>query len=218
MTRKSGTGQASVRERNGRFVKAYIAHGENATEAYLSIKPHVARTTAGVEGHRLLKLPQIQKAIAASRAALRAKFALTTDRVVQEQARIIYFNPKNLLDDKGKALPLHQVGDDTAAALSVVEFNETEVRGKGKDKVTIHRKVKHRPYNKVSALNMANKILRIYDKPPPPPPEAIDQPAEVDRSDLARRLAFVLAEEAHTTEKKAAPAKPATKKKISVPA
>lgn len=218
MTKKNGTGKASVRERNGRFVAAYIASGENATEAYLAIKPHVARNTAGAEGHKLLKLPEIHKAIEIERAKLRAKFALTTDRVVQEQARILYFNPKNLLDQYGKALPLHKVGDDTAAALSMIEIHETEVRGKGKDKVTVHRKMKHRPYNKVSALNMANKILRIYDKPPPPPPDELGEQRLQDPKETARRMAFLLrqGEEATKRSKPQPPSK--ARKKLPVAA
>lgn len=215
MTKKHhGSSKKSAKERNARFVQAYIANGENATAAYLVIKPGVARSTAGTEGHKLLKLPAIHAAIEAERAKLRAKFALTTDRVVQEQARIVYFQPKKLIDANGKPIPLHQLDDDTAAALSVVELEETETRGKGKEKVVVHRKMKHRPYNKVSALNMVNKILRVYDKPPPPPPPPPgSEPISADPKDTARRMAFLLARGAAVEAREAKPqAKPVRKK------
>lgn len=215
--KRKGTSKASANARHDLFVKAYIANGENATQAYLEVNPKVTPGSAAVEGHRWLKQPKIQKAIERDRAALRARFALTTDRVVQEQARIVYFNPKKLLDASGKALPLHLVDDDTAAALSAVELTETEVRGKGKDKVVVHRKMKHRPYNKVSALNMVNKILRVYDKPPPPPPDEL--PAAIaDPRETARRMAFLLARGAHADEKAQAKPQPKARKKLPVAA
>lgn len=215
---RKGTSKASASEREAHFVQAYIANGENATQAYLEAHHGVTNNTAAVEGHRILKQPKIQKAIEKARAELRARFALTTDRVVEEQARILYFQPKRLLDVKtGKALPLHKVDDATAAALSVVEITETEVRGKGKDKVVVHRKMRHRPYNKVSALNMANKILRIYDKPPPPPPDEEGRQVTEDPRETARRMVFLLRRGA-VAEEKAAKVPPLRKKKLTVPA
>ena len=203
----------STKERDARFVEAYFANRENATEAYQVLKPDVARNTAGAEGHKLLKKPEIHKAIEKRRAQIRAQFALTTDRVFQEHARISYFNPKKLVDAKGKAIPLHELDDDTAAALASVEIVETEIRGKGEDKVILTRRIKGRPFNKPSTLREVSKILRLYDKPPPPPPDEEGRLAE-DPQDVARRLAFLLEREA--SERRAAGAKP--KKKAREPA
>lgn len=205
--------RSKTKERDARFVEAYFSSRENATEAYLAIKPHVTRQTAGVEGHRLLKIPRIHKAIEARRDALRAQFALTTDRVFQEHARISYFNPKKLVDAKGKSIPLHQLDDDTAAALANVDITETEIRGKGKNRVVVTRRIKTRPFNKPSTLREVSKILRLYDKPPPPPPDEAGHQVE-DLSDTVRRLAFLLEEEA--SERRSLSPKP--KKKVREPA
>lgn len=220
MTKKknSGTSKAAVRERNERFVNAYLSKGENATQAYLEIKPGVATNSAATEGYRLLKLPEVQKAIEKRRAEIRAQFALTTDRVFQEHARIAYFNPKRLVDANGKAVPLHELDDDTAAALSHVEVTETEIRGKGKDQVVVTRRIKGRPFNKPGTLREVSKILRLYDKPPPPPPDKDGSQVAEDPRETARRMAFLLRAGAAADEKALAkPARPA-KKKLSLPA
>lgn len=205
--KKSGTSKASVRERHERFVKAYIAKGENATEAYLEVKPHVTRATAGAEGHKLLKLPQIQKAIEKHRAELRARFALTTDRVVQELARVAYFNPKRLVNDKGKPLQLHELDDDTAAGVTI------ELDG---DKVLRLRGV--RPSEKNTSIEKAVKILRLYDKPPPPPPDVDGNQLPEDPRETARRMAFLLRRGAVAEEKSHAKAQRPAKKKLPLPA
>lgn len=212
---RRGTSKASARERHARFVEAYIAKGENATQAYLEVNPGVTVGSAAVEGHRWLKRPKIQKAIEKLRAELRAKFALTTDRVVQELARLSYFNPKRLVDAAGKPIPLHRLDDDTAAALAAVEISEIETRGRGKNRVVVNRLVKGRPFNKPIALEKSIRILRLYDKPPPPPP---DEVPPVDRKDLVRRMAYLLHEREHEIQKEApSPASP-KKKKVATPA
>lgn len=211
MTKKKaqrGKSKASVTERQNRFVQAYIANGENATQAYLTVNPHVTTGSAGVEGHRLLKIPRIQQAIEKHRAELRLRFALTTDRVVQELARVAYFDPRRMLDEKGTPVPLHKLDDNTAAGLSL-ELD-------GDSKVLKMRTV--RPSEKNTAVEKAVRILRLYDKPPPPPPELPGE-EHVDQRDVARRMAFLLAQEAHTAdrERKPAPA-PVKRKKVSIPA
>lgn len=179
--RHRGSSQAAVRARNERFVEAYFATGENATQAYLAVNPKVTTGSAAVEGHKLLKLPKIQQAIEERRQELRRRFALTADRVLQELERVSFFTAKKLVDAKGQQIPLHKLDDDTAAALAAVEM---EVQANG---TTLTR---WRPFDKVAALEKAAKILRLYDKPPPPPP---DEELEQDEEEVARRLAFWLA-------------------------
>lgn len=217
MAKRKATPKNGIAERDARFVEAYFTHGENATEAYLAVKPGVQRDSAAVAGHRLLRNAKVHKAIEKRRAQIRAQFALTTDRVYQELARVSYFNPKKLVDANGKAVPLHQLDDDTAAALASVEIVETEERGEGKDKVVVTRRVKGRPFNKPSTLREVSKILHLHERPPPPPPEEPGEQPAGNIQDMARRMAFLLRAGAPaSTKPKAAPAKP--KKKLSIPA
>ena len=210
--RHNGTSKAAMRERNERFVNAYLSKGENATQAYLEIKPGVATNSAATEGYRLLKLPEIQRAIEQRRAEIRNRFALTAERVFQELGRVSYFDPRKLVDANGKPIPLHKLDDDTAAALSAIEL---EQRGEGKDAVAVTR---WRPFDKMAALGRAVKILRLEDKPPPPPPDADGHQRTEDPRELAKRVAFLLRRGAVADVKaQEKPARPA-KKKLALPA
>ena len=72
-------------------------------------------------------------------------------------------------------------------------------RSKPRPGVTKHAQVvinRWRSFDKISALEKAVKILRLYDKPPPPPPEDdglqhVDDPP----SEIVRRVAFMLERE-----------------------
>ena len=45
------------------FIIAYVANGYNAAQAYISIKPHVAMSTARTEGPALLANPHVRAAL-----------------------------------------------------------------------------------------------------------------------------------------------------------
>ncbi len=205
--KRAGHRKDSKQAYHARFVKAYIAAGENGTQAVLAVKPALTPGSAAVESTRLLKLANVQKAIQQEREALRAKFALTTDRVVQELARVAYFNPRRMAGADGKVKQLHELDDDTAAALQL------EVDGKG----NVLKVRTPPPGAKNTAVEKAVKILRLYDKPPPPPPVDPATEGEVDQRDVARRMAFLLAREAHTSSRESKPAPKPVKKKVSLP-
>lgn len=180
-----------------KFAHAYIAKGENATEAYLAVKPNVQRNTAGAEGHRLLKIPEVHKLIEQLRAELRARYALTTDRVIQELARVAYFNPAQLVGKK-----LKDLHEDVTAPLTL------ELDGKG----NVLKIRTPPPSAKNTAVKQAVKILRLEDKPPPPPPDPDGhQVLNADPRDTARRMLFLLRKGA--VEERQAPAAPKQAKK-----
>ena len=212
---KRGTSKKAALQRRALFVDAYLAKGENAVQAYIEVYgPGKSYGAQAVAAHQLLKDHQVQKAIEARRAQVRATFGLTTDRVMYELARVSYFNPKKLVDGTGRAVPLHQLDDDTAAALASVETIETTVEGKGDDQVVTTRRFKGRPFNKVSALDKSIKILRLYDKPLPP--DTTGRPLD-DARETARRMAFLLARGAAAADRQPS-VRPAQKKKIRTPA
>lgn len=205
--RHTGSSKAAKAEFYARFVKAFFAERENVTRAYLAVKPHVKENSAASEGHKLLKVPEIQQAIAAEREAIRERYALRADRVIQELTRVAYFNAQRTIGPDGKMKKLHEIDEDTAAGLQV-EFD-------GKGKVVRVRTPALGAKN--TAVRQAVKITRLEDRPPPPPADPVEG-AQVDQRDVARRMAFLLEKEAHTKEREGKPAPKAVRKKISVPA
>ncbi len=195
-----------------RFVEAYFANSENQTRAYLAVNPNVTYGTAAVEGHRLIKNPKVHAMIEKRRAEMRAQYALTAERVFQELGRLSYFDPRKLVDADGRPIPLHKLDDDTAAALAAIEL---EMKGEGKDAVAVTR---WRPFDKISALEKAVKILRLYDKPPPPPPDEEGRQVAEDPRETARRMAFLLRAGAAAEERSLAKPAPVRRKKLVLPA
>lgn len=213
---KRGTSKAAAEQRRKVFAETYLANGENGTRAYMEAFACTNTNVAAVEAHHLLRNPKIQKVIEQHRSEIRARFGLTTDRVMFELARVSYFNPKKLVDENGKLVPLHKLDDDTAVALAAVDIFETETTGEGEDKVVLTRRVKGRPFNKTAALDKAIKILRLYDKPPPLQPDEV-APGMTDPRETARRMAYLLARGAAATERDDnPPPAPQAKKKITV--
>lgn len=186
--------------RRSLFIEAYLANGGNGADAYREAGFRCkSRGVAKVGAWRLLRDPQVMAEIDKRRAALQEKYELDTDRVIRELARVCHFTPKRLVDRTGRALGLHEIDDDTAAALVSVQISEEKVGRK-----TVTKIVKTRALNKTTALGQAIKILRLYDKPPPPPPE---EGTEVDPESI-KALAFLLEEQAH--RQRIGPASPKT--------
>lgn len=166
-----------------RFVDAYLACGENATQAY-KLAGFTASTdqVAGTEGHKLLKKPEVHQMLEKRRAELRAKFAVTTENAFRVMAQIAYFNPTGLFDEKGNLKPLHKLDPYTASALTIETDGQKVLKVRG---VT--------PAQKATIVEKLNKVLRVYDRPPPPPPDDEGkQRLTTDDKETARRMAFLL--------------------------
>lgn len=143
------------------FVAAYIANAQNATQA--AIDAGYAKGSAHVTGHRLLKNPKVLQLLTNAAQKALAKASLTADRVLHEVACIVHADPRKLLDDKGKQLPLHQIDEVTARAIASVEFDD-------KGNLT-----KVRFWDKNTAAGHAMRYLGLVKPdtpivPPSPPP------------------------------------------------
>ena len=61
--KKSTKKQGKVEKKHRLFAKMYVLNNYNATRAYLSINEDAKTTTAGTEGCKLLKIPNVQQYI-----------------------------------------------------------------------------------------------------------------------------------------------------------
>src|SRR5947209_3662193 len=98
-----------------RFVAEFLVDF-NATKA--AIRSGYSARTAGAIGGENLQKPEILAAIQSRRAAVVAKLEITVERLVTEMARIALADPRKLFDERGHLKPLHELDDETAAALS----------------------------------------------------------------------------------------------------
>ena len=144
-----------------RFVDEYLID-LNATQAYLRAGYKVKETSARVQASRLLADPNIARAIEAAKKKRSERTQITQDRVLQEIARIAFFDVRKLYraaEDGGGMLDPHELDDDAAAVLVGVDIvEETEPKeGGGREVVGYVKKAKLA--DKVAALTLAARHL-----------------------------------------------------------
>lgn len=114
-------------DKQSRFVEEYLID-LNATQA--AIRAGYSAKTAGWICQQLLTKTHIQQAIQKRRTALSKKAEITQERVLQEYARLAFFDPRKVFNSTGAPKLIHELDDDTAAAivgLDVVQVGNSEV-------------------------------------------------------------------------------------------
>jgi phage terminase small subunit len=157
---KAGTSKESAAMRKKLFVEAFLTNGENAGKA--ATAAGFSPKTADQAGSRLLRDVQVQAWIKERRAALVEKFELTTERTLREIARLAYCDPRKFFHPDGTPKQIHELDDDTAAALAGMEVTE-EFEGSGQDRKFIGFTKKYKLADKNAALEKAMKHLGEYE-------------------------------------------------------
>ena len=122
--------------------------------------------SAHVTGARLMKKPEIARAIDAWKSNQCAKLEITAERVLQELAKLATFDPGKLYDKDGKRIPVHQLDDWTRAAVAAVEDETQETLGdedaEGIKPLIVTRKQKVRMADKGPNLERLGKHLKLF--------------------------------------------------------
>lgn len=104
------------------------------------------------------KKPRVYKAIEEAMRKREHRTEVTQDRVLLELARIGFASGKNIVDKKDSIKSLHDMDDDTAAAIASIEIEEI-FAGSGAERRRVGHKKKVRFWNKNDALNTIAKHL-----------------------------------------------------------
>lgn len=143
-----------------RFVQEYLID-LNATQA--AIRAGYSAKTAEQQGFQLLQKTSVQKAIAEGRRQREERTAVSADRVLLEAARLALFDPRKLFNDDGSPKGIHELDDDTAAAVAGVEVLE-QFEGSGKERAFVGYLKKYRIADKNSALEKLFKHHGLYER------------------------------------------------------
>lgn len=173
---KAGTSKASAEMKRIAFVEAFLANGENATQA--AITAGFAPKSCGVTGAKLLKDPRVAAIIKSRRLEIVAGLELNTERLIKEVARLAFSDARNIYHPDGTIKKLHELDDDTAAAVASYEVD---------DKGTI----KYKFWDKNSAQERASKIIGAFERDNQQKTDVTvteDSPTQA-----ARKIAFALA-------------------------
>lgn len=158
---KVGGSRAGAAARRDLFVQHYIANGGNATQA--AISAGYAPKSAKQTGHEVLTHPDVTANITEHRNRLREKTGLTTERVAQELAKLVFSDPRKLVDEEGRIRPLHELEDEVAGSLASIEVFE-EFEGRGDQRVKIGETKKVKLWDKNAAIEKAMKHLGMFEQ------------------------------------------------------
>lgn len=145
----------ALEKRQARFVEEYLID-LNATQA--AIRAGYSEKTAGAIGHENLKKPEIQEAIAVAMKERSDRTRITADRVLQEVARLAFFDIRKAFNPDGSLKPIHALDDDTAAAIAGLEVSEV---GSGEGSVAVLKKIKLS--DKRASLELAGRHLQMWN-------------------------------------------------------
>ena len=154
-TYKSGTQTARANRRKA-FVQAYLANGNNGRQA--AITAGFSESGASAAAAMLLKEPSVIAQIQVDGVMAARAAGLTVERTMQEIARLAYSDPRKLFDKQGKLIPIHELDDDTAAAIASVEVEEN-YSGRGEERELAGFTKKIKAWDKNTALGHAVKVL-----------------------------------------------------------
>ena len=141
--------------KQARFVDEYMID-LNATQAAIRAGYSVRRSEA--TGSELASNRTVAEAIAAKRLRLEKKFEITQDRILQEYARLAFFDPRKLFDETGRPLSIQQLDDDTAAVIAGVDICQV-----GNSEMGIGEILKMKIADKKGALDSVARHLGMFN-------------------------------------------------------
>ncbi|MGX9983952.1 terminase small subunit [Methylobacterium fujisawaense] len=166
----------SLTPKQQRFVEEYLVD-LNATQA--AIRAGYSERTAGSVGHENLQKPEIAAAIEAGRAKLSEAAEVSAERVMREVALIALADPRSVMTWGPKGVTLidsKTLTRDHAAIVAEVAQTKDGIRLK--------------THSKLDALE---KLIRRMGLNAPEKHDVSVKVDGLDSSDVARRLAFMLA-------------------------
>lgn len=148
------TASKKLNEKQKRFADEFLVD-LNATQA--AVRAGYAKASAHSQASDLLKNPKIVEYLSSKREKLQGKLEITQERVLQELARIAFFDSGRLFDDAGEPIPLSCIDEDTRRAIVGVELVT-----KGNDLIGIGEVQKIRLADKKGALDSIARHLGMF--------------------------------------------------------
>ncbi len=145
----------ALNDKQKRFVDEYLKD-LNATQA--AIRAGYSAKTAYAIAEKLLRKAEIQQAVQDAKKARSKRTEITQDRVLQELARLAFFDPRKIFHGDGSPTAVHELDDDTAAAVSGLD-----VVNIGNSDVGIGQVLKYKVADKGAALTNAMRHLGMFN-------------------------------------------------------
>jgi phage terminase small subunit len=142
-----------------RFVAEYLANGLNATQA--AISAGYSEKTANEQGSRLLANVSVSAAIKVRTKEIMQRLEVTADLVVQEIAKMAFFDPRKLFNSDGSLKLISEIDDHSAASIAGLEVCELfDGTGDQKHAYGLLKKVKLA--DKSRNLEMLGRYFKLF--------------------------------------------------------
>lgn len=145
----------ALNDKQQRFVDEYLKD-LNATQA--AIRAGYSAKTAYAIAEKLLRKVEIQQAIQKAMKARSDRTEITQDRVLQELARLAFFDARKMFNGDGSPKAIHELDDDTAAA--IIGLDVVDV---GNSEIGIGQVLKYKVADKGAALTNAMRHLGMFN-------------------------------------------------------
>jgi phage terminase small subunit len=148
----------NLTDKQKRFCDEYLID-LNATQA--AIRAGYSKKTAYAIGEENLRKPEIVAEIQVCMKRLSERTEISQEKVLNELAKIGFFDIRKLLDTQGNPIPLHELDDHTAAAIAGLDILE-EYDGTGKDRIFVGYVKKYKIADKRAALVDIGKHIGMF--------------------------------------------------------
>ncbi len=138
-----------------RFVDEYLVD-LNATQA--AIRAGYSAKTACSIGEEILRFPEVQARLTKRMQERAERTEITQDRVLKELGRLAFLDIRKAFDAAGNLKPVHELDDETAAAIAGLEVSEITA-----GEVTIGNLKKIKLSDKKGALELIGRHLRMWN-------------------------------------------------------
>lgn len=173
-----------LNDKQKRFVAEYLID-LNATQS--AVRAGYSARTAYSQGQRLLKHVEVATALESGYAKVADKLEITQERIAAELAKIGFSDIRRMFTPSGALVPLHELCDDAAGALSSFEVVTKRVPGGEASEVEHVAKIKL--WDKRAALVDLGKHVGMFKEPDAP---AINVNLDLGDTELARLIVFQL--------------------------
>lgn len=137
------------------FCRYYVLDW-NATEA--ARKAGYSKKTAYSIGQENLKKPEIQDRIKELKEEIEELTGVSKIRIVNELAKVGFANISDFVHEDFSLKDLSEVPEYVKSAVSEIQTEERVTKGRSGDEI-VHKKVKLKLHNKISAFTELNRML-----------------------------------------------------------
>ncbi|GAA4400406.1 terminase small subunit [Quisquiliibacterium transsilvanicum] len=142
-----------------------VASGKSQADAYRAaykVKPGTKPGSIHACASELMADPKIALRVRELQAAAAERAEMTAADVLREAMRLARFDIRKLYREDGSPVPIHELDDETAAAVQAVEIQEV-YEGSGADRVFVGYTKKYKVADKNAALEKLFKHFGLYE-------------------------------------------------------